>query len=277
MVSSAAVSSAISQEPVLGDSKPTKPGHTDDKFILRPLRLSDIPVLGEYQTRAYWRSPVNNFLAPRAPAHPEQLERLMRQGIRRRYTRPAAFSLVACPAVDPGLPVAYAQYVRLGDDEDALSFVREKGWIWRAYLCILNWAFWAYDKVDGWLVPDTISDLQNVKTFSSWMEEDKAKYWTPYPERANRWHTNSVVVSPDYQGKGIGKLLMAEVLKKAQRERVPCGLTASPHGEFLYRKLGFDFLGDFSNRPEEETANDANPGGGVMCWYPEGWDGRRID
>lgn len=267
----AAVSTSVSQQPIPGDKKSPTAG---DQFLVRPLRLSDIPSLGEQSRRAYWLSPVSKFLTPRAPSAPKQSERIYCQGIRRRYTNPAVLSLVACPSTNPEIPLAYVQHIRLGDDEGALNFVRERGRVWRFYLYFLTWVFWIYDKVDMWLVPDTISDMENVKTFNSWSEVDRAKYWAPYPERMNRWHTITLVVSPEYQGKGIGKLLMAEVLKRAQSERVPCGLNASAHGEHLYRKLGFTFLGDFTHRVEEEIADDAEPGGGYLCWFPEGWESK---
>ena len=47
------------------------------------------------------------------------------------------------------------------------------------------------------------------------------------------------------------------------------GLSASPHGEFLYRKLGFERLGDFSMRV------DGSENGGIYIWYPEGWSETR--
>lgn len=239
------------------------------------MRLSDISILGEHNRRAFWLSPVNEFLVPRAPEHPEQLDRQFRQGIRKRYVNPNSLSVVACLASNPAYPIGYAQFARLGDDEGAKEWVRQKGLLWRLWIFILAWVFWAYHKFELWLVPDTISDQKNAEMFSSWIAQDSAKFWAPYPERKNRWYTNSVIVSPDYHSKGVGKMMMRTVLEKAQRERVPVGLSASPHGEFLYRRLGFLLLGDFINRiPTLEGVKDE--GGGVMCWFPEGWEGRKL-
>jgi hypothetical protein len=64
---------------------------------------------------------------------------------------------------------------------------------------------------------------------------------------------------------------MEIVLQKAQSERALVGLMSSPHGAFLYRKLGFELLGDFSHRPPTEEPGDN--GGGYMLWYPEGYEG----
>jgi len=99
--------------------------------------------------------------------------------------------------------------------------------------------------------------------------KDNEIYWNPqtHPDRRNRWHANSVVVAPEWQRKGVGTLLMGEVLKWAQSERVVVGLMSSPAGEALYKNLGFQMLGDYHKRVEGEI------GGGTMIWYPEGWEG----
>ena len=100
---------------------------------------------------------------------------------------------------------------------------------------------------------------------------DDERFWTSHPHRHDRWHASSVVVSPKYQGLGIGKLLMGHVVEKTEQERVPMGLTASAHGEKLYRKLGFQMLGDFTHRVGDEE------GGGIMIFYPQSFEGKRHD
>lgn len=72
-----------------------------------------------------------------------------------------------------------------------------------------------------------------------------------------------MIVSPKWQGKGVGRLVMSEGLKQAQEENVIMGLQASPTGEKLYRKLGFEMLGDYSYRVGDGV------GGGHMIWYPK--------
>jgi GNAT superfamily N-acetyltransferase len=276
MASSTAISTAIANEPILGDTKPSI-SPPKETFLVRPMRLSDIPIVGELNRLAYWLSPVNQFLAPRAQEHPEQLTRQFCQSIRRRYVNPNSLSVVACLKENPTIPVGYAQFARLGDDEGARRWVREKGLLWRIWIYILSWIFWAYDKISMFLSPDTVSDLDHIKLFETWIQKDTAKYWTPYPERNNCWHANSVVVSPDYQGQGVGKLLIRAGLAEAQKERKPMRLVASIHGEYLYRKVGFVWLGDFCSRVEDvDKLIDEGSGGGYMCWFPEGWEGRTL-
>lgn len=59
---------------------------------------------------------------------------------------------------------------------------------------------------------------------------------------------------------------MSEIVRWAQRDRVVVGLVSSPAGEGLYRSFGFEMLGDFYKRIGDEV------GGGIMIWYPEGWE-----
>lgn len=68
---------------------------------------------------------------------------------------------------------------------------------------------------------------------------------------------------------------MREVLKKAQEDGVVLGLGASPSGYYLYKSLGFQWLGDFGTRIG--GPGNTGAGGGIMIWYPEGWQGVRAE
>jgi GNAT superfamily N-acetyltransferase len=230
--------------------------------------------MARHAKEAYWLSPVNNFLAPKASEHPEDMVRIMLQAIQRRFVAANSLSLVACVPARGGEKekvVGYGQFFRKGDDEGAKEFVRRKGWGVRIALWVLGYWFWVARVLGNRIWKDRISDVKAVTDFGGWARLDEEIYWTSHPERHDRWYAASVVVSPEYQGMGIGTLLMGHVIEKAQKERVLVGLMASPHGEMLYRKLGFEMLGDFSHR----VANDE--GGGIMILYPEGWEGKRHD
>ena len=262
---------AMEQTPLLGDATAKAP---TQKFILRSAHLSDLPIMALHSKEAYWLSPINNFLTPKAAEHPEDLVRIMLQGIQKRFVAQTSLSLVACVPAQGGEKekvVGYGQFSRKGKDKGAKEFVKSKGWTARIAIWFLGWIFWALNFISNKIWPDRISDTKAVKDFGEWIRLDDQKYWTSHPERGDRWHAVSVVVSPQYQGKGVGRMLMGHVIEKARKEMVPLGLTASPHGEKLYRKLGFEMLGEFSHR----VANDE--GGGIMILYPEGWVGERHD
>jgi GNAT superfamily N-acetyltransferase len=264
---------AAAANPALRGDTTHNASATSEQFIIRPGRLSDIHALAQNATRAYWLSPINRFLAPRAPEYPDDLRRMFRQAFRRRALPPNALFLVACKASELDCPVGHGVFVRLGDDAGAKEFVAAKGLLHRAWMYTLSWYFWAYDKIDLFIWKPRAFDRDALNLLGAWSREDDLKYWESHPERANRWYVHSLVIDPEYQGKGIGKMLMAGPMKLAQSERVIIGLTASRHGEFLYRKLGFEMLGDFYKRPDTEGPDDK--GGGVMIWYPEGYEGVR--
>lgn len=144
--------------------------------------------------------------------------------------------------------------------------IREVGVVGRVWMWVLGCLFWVYFKL-YWLVngPDRSADPEAVKTFSEWCTVDREKHWDSYEERADRWHALSVVVLPGWQGRGIGKRLMAEVMRKAERDGVLVGLESSAGGEAFYKRLGFVLLSRFS-----DDAHALEGGGGEMAWYPEG-------
>lgn len=184
-------------------------------------------------------------------------------------------TFVACSASDMDRPVGHITFMRQGNDAGAKDFKRSVAWnpVFKLWLYILAWIFWLYDKVDELIRKPRAFDPAALKQLKEWNTADNAKYWTSHPERTNKWYIPGLIIHPDYQGKGVGKLLMAVVLEKAQSERALVGLIASRHGEFLYRKLGFELLGDFCKRPPTEKPGDK--GGGFMLWYPEGYEGIR--
>jgi GNAT superfamily N-acetyltransferase len=232
-------------------------------------------MIAQNSTQAYWLSPMNRYLAPRAPEHPDDLPRMFRQVTRRRLVGGDSMMFVACLASDMDRPVGHIAFMRQGNDAGAKEFKRSvaSNPLFRLWLYILTWIFWAYDKVDELIKKPRAFDPAAIKQLKEWGKADGAKYWTSHPERTNKWYVDSLVIHPDYQGKGIGKLLMEIVLQEAQSERALVGLMSSRHGAFLYRKLGFELLGDFGHRPPTEGPGDK--GGGYMLWYPEGYEGNR--
>ncbi|TAQ83387.1 hypothetical protein B7494_g8290 [Chlorociboria aeruginascens] len=249
-----------SQSPLLSNVSSV---NTASKYLCRPATLGDIPIMAEHATAAYWGSSINDYIVPRAHLHRSHLVRSFRENIRRRFVKLRVLSIVAFLAADPTVVVAYAQFERLGNDRAGFQYGRDRGVWLKCWLKLLSCWFSVLDAGSNYLWPDLATDFAHREEFERWGTEDDKRYWSRYP---NRWHANSVVVSPDFQGQGIGKLLMKEVLERAQRERVVVGLSASPHGEKLYRKIGFEMLGDFFKRPELDAG-----GGGIMIWYPEGW------
>jgi len=242
-------------------------------FIVRPARLADLPILAIHHLGAFQDNVVNKFLAPNGHAHPEDQIRVHLQGIQKRYTNPAGITLVACPASDPNAPIAYAQFSRVGSESGVRAVVREKGLVRRAWLWLLAWVFWAWHAVSNWVWKDRVTDFERVRMFGSYVAADHETYWnsTKRPTWRDRWALSCMVVGKQWQGQGVGKLVLRELVERSERENVIVALSASPHGEHLYRKLGFELMGDFSTRLPGET----DLRGGIMIRYPERWEGER--
>jgi len=229
--------------------------------MIRPARLSDVPLLAIHSLEAYRGTAIMSFLSPRIDTYPQDLCRVFRYQIQKRMASPRNITVVACEASKPDVPLGFAQFQRVGNDEKAKAFIRSKGWLTRAWLWI--WSWWLYIVVSGiglriW--PDRASDASHSRQFVEWGMKDDKKYWH-VDGRRERWQAQILTISPEWQGKGLGRMLMGVVMELARKDGVPVGLTASPAGEILYRKLGFEMLGPFSQRPVGDTG-----GGGVMLW-----------
>lgn len=82
------------------------------------------------------------------------------------------------------------------------------------------------------------------------------------------WELEELAISPKYQRRGVGTMLLSWGMAQATKHRMPIVLAASADGEYLYRKQGFQEYGrvefpgiDFS--------------WAAMVWYPTSLDSHR--
>ncbi len=234
---------------------------TDGTILLRPATFPDLWTMCAVAINGYKGSPLDKFLSPLHEKYPDDTFRGYYQRIALRWLNPRNISFVACPASNPEKIVGYIQFLRLGDDEGAKRQIASRKTLW---LIILSWYYTIIFKIVNYLWPDRSADRDALRKFDAWGKADNAIHWKPFPVRANRWHVQSIVVDKTWQGRGIGKKLMSEVVERAGTEGVVVGLEASAEGERLYRSVGFELLARFTGDPiggKEE--------GGVMMWRPE--------
>lgn len=233
-----------------------------EKVLIRRMQSSDIPILGTLAATTYFDSPLTAFLRPRRHEYPEHVIRSFVQMIQGRYLNPRSIGFVAVDRASPFTPVAYAQFIRLGNDQAALQLISDQRSIWRL---LQAWWFKIQASVVNLFSPDHSINHDALDAFMKSAKHDEQLYWES-PEMkikySNRWHAQSVVVSPSYHRQGIGRRLMQEVLRRAQDEGVVVGLEASEDGEKLYQKMGFELRGLFS-------MNIGLPAGGIMMWTPK--------
>jgi ribosomal protein S18 acetylase RimI-like enzyme len=234
-----------------------------DPILIRPAKFDDLPKLAFTAVTGYAGSTIEKFLSPLRPQYPEDALRSWYQRMVLRWVDPRMVSVVACPASSPEKVVGYAQFSRIGDDEGAKQKIASRKTAW---LTLLAWYYTIKFKIVDHFWPDRSANPEAEKQFDAWCQLDDKMHWNPFPERMNRWHLRSIVVSPEWRGKGVGTLLIKEVLDRARKEGVTVGLEASPDGEYLYRKVGFELLSRFYY---EEGSPIASPNeGGIMMWKP---------
>ena len=176
---------------------------------------------------------------------------------------PRNLTFVAVSSSNPSAPLGYAQFVRLGDDEGAKRQMASRASL---LLTLAGWLFWLYSLVLKWVVgADKSCDLERQKAFEAHTKDSEEGHWD-CEGRRERWHAQSVVVREEWQGKGIGKRLMAEVIARAEGEGVLVGLEASEKGERLYRRVGFEVLARFGKSFGEDRIKDV---GGFMVYTPK--------
>lgn len=58
--------------------------------------------------------------------------------------------------------------------------------------------------------------------------------------RADSWYLDLLAIDPAYQGRGLGKELVAYGMQRAKEDGVCCSVVASAIGEKFYYRCGFD-------------------------------------
>jgi GNAT superfamily N-acetyltransferase len=69
-------------------------------------------------------------------------------------------------------------------------------------------------------------------------------------------------VDPQFQRRGVARLLLEDGLKLAERQGLPVRLYATPAGVPLYKSLGFRNVGQWTWRPKQEVPWE------IMQWNP---------
>lgn len=231
-------------------------------MIVRPAKLREYKILGRIASITYFPTPLTAFLSPGRVEYYSHYERSFQKRALTLMLDPRVRSMVACEATKPDVPIAYIHFKRLGDDQVAKRIIKEKASV---LLWILRWLAWAWYLLLSVVLGNKAEDPEALRLFMKWAIDDDDKYWRPYSERQNRWHVQSFVVLPQFQGKGVGKQLIAEVTKRAVEENVVVGLEATKEGEILYRRVGFELLARFTPHPGYEFLEE---GGGVFLWTP---------
>ncbi|KAH9209455.1 hypothetical protein DL95DRAFT_394400 [Leptodontidium sp. 2 PMI_412] len=252
---------------------PQIPAPSQEPILIRRARLFEGHHVGRIAARTYYDAELTKFLSPRREKYYSDYEFGFQSRAQTRMFSPRNITYFAYEKSRPEAPIGYMQFVRLGDDEAAKKMEMDVGVTGRGCLWVASWLWWVWVKMNLWWTGgDRSEDPEAVKKFIGMVEEEERLHWEGREDRANRWHAQSVVVYEEYQGRGIGKRLMAEVLGRADSEGVITGIEASAAGELMYRSVGFELVARFSG--ENTFEGDS---GGVMIRKPKGWKGETLN
>ncbi|KAH7391227.1 hypothetical protein BKA64DRAFT_677120 [Cadophora sp. MPI-SDFR-AT-0126] len=257
--------------PSTGKSPPKSSSGSQEPILIRPGRLFEGHHVGRIAARTYYDTELTRYLSPRRAEYYSDYEFGYQSRAQARMFSPRHVTYFAYQQGKPDNPIGYTQFVRLGDDEAAQKMERDAGVTWRMCLWSLGllWGYWV--KANWWWRGgDKSEDPEAVKKFGEMIEEEDRLHWQGREDRKNRWHAQSVVVLEEFQGRGVGKRLMAEVLGRADSEGVITGIESSAAGEWMYRSVGFELVARFSGENSFE-----GDGGGVMIRKPKGWKKRQ--
>ncbi len=248
-------------------SSPTSTKTFQSKIIIRQAHLWEVPALGKLAAATYdvYPKTLTSWLNPYRHEYWTDYERGFIERQWQRSLNPRILHFVAVAADAPNVPVGYVGFDRKGSDEGAKRQIASQD----TYLLrILAWICWVYLLVKPRVVGKSRScNYERLKQFDTEDAKTEEDYWG-INGRENRWHVLSMVVSKDWQKRGIGSMLMAEVIARAEEEGVIVGLEASEQGEPLYRRVGFELLARF--RPIFAIMTDADPNvGGHFIYTPK--------
>lgn len=202
-----------------------------ESIIIRPAKLRDAKFMGRIAAITYFMDPLTAFLSPRRFEYYSSFQRDTYERSVKPLLQPRVCTLVACEASRLDLPIGYIRFQRLGDDAPAKAFIKERDTL---RLRILSWVAWAWFQLLFFLLGKPHADPGALEIFDEVTSADDKLHWE-FEDRKCRYYVQSFVVLPIFQGKGVGKKLMAEVTRRAEEENVIIGIEASAHGEFLVR------------------------------------------
>ncbi|KAI9789572.1 MAG: hypothetical protein M1816_005979 [Peltula sp. TS41687] len=227
---------------------------------IRSMTRDDIPSIATVCSEAFWDDDLWSWRHPYKSQYPEDFRACNVRLFKMSLCQPDCRVLVAeTDQTDPdwqgsNVVVGCAIWERWGSSDVAKSWVQDS----------------LFRKIERRLL-----DLEEryISTFgldrsvsSARTKIMKSPTEAIFGDVGESWHLAFLCVSPRFQRRGIGGLLIDWGLDKAAREGVPAVLEASPVGESLYLKKGFRTYGYHTWAPGFV--------GPALLWEPEDQKGK---
>ncbi|KAI8941594.1 hypothetical protein NX059_002809 [Plenodomus lindquistii] len=221
---------------------------------VRPATPADEPALVDLCTAAFFDEALfGKTIHPHRHQYPDDVKIFWHETIRKYFATPNTVVLAATrPDANGEEKVAgIAVWERQGEDDGAKRV--KAGWVdYGAFPPLPSTHNRALD-------PTKRNVLDESMPFS-------AHLWAG--DRSNNWYLSLCGIHPEYQGKGVGKELVAWGQEKARQEGVHASVIASEGNDGFYLRCGFDeVVGD-------ATGGEGNPlngvgGGSVLFMWPK--------
>lgn len=189
----------------------SKPGSPSPQLQLRTAQLSDLPAMARVWHAAFFDDEIiGDLMHPNRKEHPEDVYWFLLRGLRERFWDWRHQFIVVTLQEEAGERiVGAADWRRLGEGgkRKELTSVDPRN--------LISPALSAYHSLSLRLFPNRAADPASA----SWLEKAVAnseKHWTGH--RAECWDLHVCGVHPDFQGKGVGMLLVRWGVEQAETE-----------------------------------------------------------
>ncbi len=124
-------------------------------------------------------------------------------------------------------------------------------------LTIQSKDYWNYGpkQIEEWrdeltITPEYINENQVYKLK---ITDKLIGFYAYRPENQKKVKLNFLFVEPEYIGKGYGKLLLSDFLKRIGKKFEKVVLDADPNAEKFYRRMGFKVIGQLKSSIENRS------------------------
>lgn len=224
---------------------------------IRPALFSDAPVASRVLSASFWDDPMaGNYLHPKRADYPESFNFWFLQFVRGHLLEPNRRAWVAVDETQGDKVVGFCDWERQGPKGVRAEYAARD----TLGLKVKRFGLRIWDYVAKFIWPIRCLNQENLSFWFQGMTKMFPRVLGP--KRVESWYLELLVVSPEYQGKGIGPALVLHGLKHtAEKDGLPATVVASHVGEPMYRKLGWVEKG-LTSTDELEGA----PGGSLKVW-----------
>ncbi|KAF2188385.1 hypothetical protein K469DRAFT_737677 [Zopfia rhizophila CBS 207.26] len=213
------------------DPIPSSSKLTVENPSLRPARLSDLPSIARCWYNAFFDDEViGDIMHPHRKRFPEDVYWFLLRGIRERFWDwRHQFVVVTVREEGRERIVGSADWRRIGDGG------KERELWWGDPRTLICPTLSLYHRLSLYIFPNRAADPGRSSFLTSAVASSQ-KHWTG--DRAECWDLYTCGVHPDFQGKGVGKILVDWGLQIGDNEGVCASVICGEKNRGFYGKSG---------------------------------------